>query len=162
MKGVTSQGSADFHYYNWVDIYNTLGLGENIPIANGSGSDSLQALDPRTGEWVIMRVPYPMGFYSRGLDGRIDDSDVGWKGRGVWANYGTNFNWHTEGGKGSTSKMVKIHFPKPIDQMNPNELEKMMKTIVPIQTKVDQMSLYYSFYLTLNHMYSVLHIQILN
>ena len=113
MKGTDVR--ADFHYYNWVDIYNTLGLGENIPIANGSGSDSLQALDPRTGEWVIMRVPYPMGFYSRGLDGRIDDSDVGWKGRGVWANYGTNFNWHTEGGKGSTSKMVKFQVrPDPL------------------------------------------------
>ena len=113
MKGTDVR--SDFHYYNWVDIYNTLGLGENIPIANGSGSDSLQALDPRTGEWVIMRVPYPMGFYSRGLDGRIDDSDAGWKGRGVWANYGTNFNWHTEGGKGSTSKMVKFQVrPDPL------------------------------------------------
>ena len=33
MKGVTAAGSADFHYYNWVDQFNTLGLGENVPIA---------------------------------------------------------------------------------------------------------------------------------
>jgi len=106
---------ADFHYYNWVDNFNTLGLGENIPIATGSGSDSLQVLNPETGDWVVMRVPYPMGFYSRGLDGRIDDPDAGWKGRGVWANYGTNFNWHTEGGKGTTSKMVKFQIrPDPL------------------------------------------------
>ena len=108
---------ADFHYYNWMDNYNTLGLGENIPIATGSGSDSLQVLNPETSEWVIMRVPYPMGFYSRGLDGRIDDPNAGWKGRGVWANYGTNFNWHTEGGKGTTSKMVKFQIrPDPLAQ----------------------------------------------
>ena len=118
VPGPNMQGTdvkADFHYYNWVDNYNVLGLGENIPIATGSGSDSLQVLDPETGEWVVMRVPYPMGFYSRGLDGRIDDPDAGWKGRAVWANYGTNFNWHTEGGKGTTSKMVKF-------QVRPNPL----------------------------------------
>ena len=115
MKGTDRK--ADFHYYNWVDTFNTLGLGENVPIANGSGSDSLIALVPATEEIVHMRVPYPLGFYSRGLDGRIDDPDAGWKGRGVWANYGTNFNWHTEGGKGTTSKMVKF-------QMRPNPLAK--------------------------------------
>ena len=108
MKGVETPGSADFHYYSWVDQYNTLGLGENIPIANGSGSDSLLALDPETGEWTTLRVPYPMAFYSRGLDGRIDDPTTGWKGRGLWANYGSNYVWHTEGGKGTKSKMV--HF----------------------------------------------------
>ena len=113
MKGTDVR--ADFHYYNWVDIYNTLGWGNNVPLANGSGSDSLVALNPETREWLTMRVPYPLGFYSRGLDGRIDDPDAGWKGRGLWANYGTNFNWHTEGGKGTTSKMVKFQVrPDPL------------------------------------------------
>ncbi|MDD9888918.1 MAG: carboxypeptidase-like regulatory domain-containing protein [Gammaproteobacteria bacterium] len=113
LKGTTVK--ADFHYYNWIDNYNALGLGENVPIATGSGSDSLKVLDPETGEWVVMRVPYPLGFYSRGLDGRIDDINGGWKGRAVWANYGTNFNWHTEGGKGTTSKMVKFQIrPDPL------------------------------------------------
>ena len=115
MKGVTDPGSADFHYYNWVDQFNTLGLGENLPIANGSGSDSLLVLDPDTGEWVTLRVPYPLGFFSRGLDGRIDDPNAGWKGRGLWANYGTNFMWHIEGGKGTTSKMVHFQLrPDPL------------------------------------------------
>ena len=115
LKGTTVK--ADFHYYNWVDNYNALGLGENAPIATGSGSDSLKVLDPETGDWVVMRVPYPLGFYSRGLDGRIDDINGGWKGRAVWANYGTNFNWHTEGGKGTTSKMVKFQVrPDPLAQ----------------------------------------------
>ena len=108
LKGVTDPGSADFHYYNWVDQFNTLGLGENVPIATGSTSDALLALLPETGQWVVLRLPYPMAFYSRGLDGRIDDPDAGWKGRGLWATYGSNFIWHTEGGKGTKSKIV--HF----------------------------------------------------
>jgi hypothetical protein len=114
MKGVTINATADFHYYNWVDQFNTLGLGENVPIANGTGSDSLIAVVPRTGEMITMRVPYPLGFYSRGLDGRIDDPKTGWKGRGVWASY-DSFNWHNEGGKGTTGAIVKF-------QMRPNPL----------------------------------------
>ena len=115
MKGVTDPGSADYHYYNWVDQFDTLGLGANVPIAPGSGSDSLLALLPETGEWVVLRVPYPLGFFARGLDGRIDDPDAGWKGRGLWANYGSNLNWHIEGGKGRRSSI--IHF-----QLRPDPL----------------------------------------
>ena len=115
MDGVELSGSADFHYYNWVDQFNTLGMGENIPIAAGSGSDSLLALDPETKEWVVLRVPYPLGFYSRGLDGRIDDPNGGWKGRGLWANFGSNLNWHVEGGKGTRSSVVHFQLrPHPL------------------------------------------------
>ncbi len=106
---------ADFQYYNWVDQFNTLGLGDNIPIATGSGSDSMLALVPQTGQWVTLRVPYPLGFFSRGVDGRIDDATAGWKGRGLWANYGTNYPWHTEGGKGTKSKLVHFQLrPDPL------------------------------------------------
>jgi hypothetical protein len=108
MPGPTFKGTnvrTDFHYYNWVDQFNTLGLGENVPVANGTGSDSLLALLPQTGEWVIMRVPYPLGFYTRGLDGRIDDPKAGWKGRGVWASYDSS-NWHNEGGKDEYDQTV--------------------------------------------------------
>ena len=117
MRGVTDPGSADYHYYNWVDQFGTLGLGPNVPIAPGSGSDSLLALLPDTGEWVVLRVPYPLGFFARGLDGRIDDPDAGWKGRGLWANYGSNLNWHIEGGQGRRSAI--IHF-----QLRPDPLAK--------------------------------------
>ena len=55
-----------------------------------------------------MRVPCPLGFFSRGLDGRIDDPDAGWKGRAVWADFATNIRWHLEGGPGTTSKIVKF------------------------------------------------------
>ncbi|MFL2434558.1 MAG: carboxypeptidase regulatory-like domain-containing protein, partial [Vicinamibacterales bacterium] len=115
MKGLRNNGSADFHYYNWVDQFDTLGLGENIPIATGSTSDSLLAFLPDSEEFVVMRVPYPLGFYSRGMDGRIDDPSTGWKGRGVWADYGTNAVWHIEGGKGTKSNLVKFQIrPNPL------------------------------------------------
>ena len=107
--------AADYEYYNWVDQFNTSGLGANTPIATGSGSDSLLALAPATGQWVTLRVPYPLGFWSRGLDGRIDDPNAGWKGRGLWAIYGSNYIWHTEGGKGTKGKIVHFQIrPDPL------------------------------------------------
>lgn len=78
-------------------------------------SDALLVLLPETGEWVTMRVPYPLGFYSRGLDGRIDDPDAGWKGRGVWASFNTGSIFHLEGGKGVTSEIVRFQIrPDPL------------------------------------------------
>ena len=41
--------NADFHYYNWTDQFNTSGFGDNTPIANGSGSDSILILNKKTG-----------------------------------------------------------------------------------------------------------------
>ena len=106
---------ADFHYYNWVDQFNISGLGANTPFATGSNSDALLALNPQTREWTTLRVPYPLGFYSRGMDGRIDDPNGGWKGRALYANYGTHFVWHIEGGKGTKGKIVKFQIrPDPL------------------------------------------------
>ncbi len=113
-KGITVSGSADMLYYNWVDQFDALGLGPNVPIATGTGSDSLLVLPP-DGEFVVMRVPYPMGFSTRGVDGRIDDPNAGWKGRGLWANYAIHAPWHIEGGRGATSKAVKFQLrPDPL------------------------------------------------
>ena len=39
----------------------------------------------KDGKWVVLRVPYPLGFYTKWMDGRIDDPAAGWKGRGLWA-----------------------------------------------------------------------------
>ena len=115
MKGVAGTANADYHYYHWVDQFDTLGLGANVPITTGTTSDALLVLLPETGEWVTMRVPYPLGFYSRGLDGRIDDPDAGWKGRGVWASFNTGSTFHLEGGKGMTSEIVRFQIrPDPL------------------------------------------------
>ena len=108
-------GSADTNYYNWVDQFNTFGLGNNIPIATANGTDALEALDPKTGKFTVMRVPYPMGFFAKSMDGRIDDPNAGWKGKGLWSTYATRTPWHLEGGKGTTSKAVKFQLrPDPL------------------------------------------------
>ncbi|TMJ94695.1 MAG: carboxypeptidase regulatory-like domain-containing protein, partial [Alphaproteobacteria bacterium] len=87
LKGVTDPGSAEASYYDWVDQFDMLGLGKNVPIATGNGNDALLALLPDSGKFVVLRVPYPMGFYAKGMDGRIDDPNAGWKGKGIWAAY---------------------------------------------------------------------------
>ena len=110
-----TSANADYHYYNWVDQFNALGLGENVPIATGTTSDALLALLPDTEEWVVLRVPYPLGFYSRGLDGRIDDPNTGWKGRGIWSSFNTGSTQHLEGGKGTASELVRFQIrPDPL------------------------------------------------
>jgi hypothetical protein len=110
---VKDSGSADSHYYDWVDQFDTLGLGKNIPIVTGNSSDSLIALVD--GKFVVLRVPYPLGFFAKGMDGRIDDPKTGWKGKGIWTTWGTRTPFHSETGKGTTSKVV--HF-----QIRPNPL----------------------------------------
>ncbi|HEY2646660.1 MAG TPA: carboxypeptidase-like regulatory domain-containing protein [Candidatus Acidoferrales bacterium] len=114
-KGTDGYGSADTNYYNWVDQFDTFGMGKNIPIATANGTDALEALDPKTGKFLVMRVPYPMGFFAKSMDGRIDDPKAGWKGRGLWSTYATRTPWHLEGGKGTTSKAVKFQLrPDPL------------------------------------------------
>lgn len=107
--------SADMIYLTWVDLHDAFGLGKNVPYAPGTNSDSMFAYLPGSGEMLQMRVPYPTGFYARGLDGRIDDPKAGWKGRGLWSNFGTVTVFHHEDGEGDTSKVV--HF-----QMRPDPL----------------------------------------
>jgi hypothetical protein len=112
-QNVKESGSADSHYYDWVDQFDTLGLGKNTPIATGNSSDSLLALV--NGKFVVLRVPYPLGFFAKGMDGRIDDPKAGWKGKGVWTTWGTRTPFHSETGKGTMPKVV--HF-----QMRPNPI----------------------------------------
>ena len=112
-RDAKGSGSADSHYYDWVDQFDTLGLGANTPIITGNSSDSLAALV--NGKFVVLRVAYPLGFYAKGMDGRIDDPKAGWKGKGLWATWGTRTPFHSETGKGTTSKV--LHF-----QLRPNPL----------------------------------------
>ena len=114
-KNVTDPGSAEGSYYTWVDQFDALGLGKNTPINTGNASEGLLAL--KDGKWVILRVPYPNGFYTKWMDGRIDDANAGWKGRGLWATVSTRAPFHMETGKGTTSKV--IHF-----QLRPNPLAR--------------------------------------
>ena len=112
-KGVTDPGSVEASYYTWVDQFDASGLGRNTPINTGNASEGLLAL--KDGNWVVMRVPYPMGFYTKWMDGRIDDPNAGWKGRGLWTTVSTRAPFHMEGGKGTTSKVMKFQLrPDPL------------------------------------------------
>jgi len=108
---------ADFHYFNWTDSHNIMQMGQDTPFLTGSNSDSLIALNPQTKKWTYFTIPYPLGFYARGMDGRIDDANAGWKGRALYSNYGTHFVWQIEGGKGTKGKIVKF-------QLRPNPLAR--------------------------------------
>ncbi len=88
-------GAEENPYYVWVDQHNILGLGANVPFETGNQSDSLHALVG--GQIIELRVPYPMGFFTKGLEGRIDDPKAGWKGRGLWATSGNRTPFHIEG-----------------------------------------------------------------
>jgi streptogramin lyase len=87
---------SDFHYYLFVDQWGTLGLGKDVVIVNGTGSDALLAFDPRAEKWTVIRIPYPLVTYTRGLDGRIDDPNTGWKGRALWFTNGLDPLLHSE------------------------------------------------------------------
>ena len=105
--------SAEASYYTWVDQHNTFGLGENIPMSTANLKDGFVAL--KDGKMVLLRIPYPMGFYAKGFDGRIDDPNAGWKGRGLWSTSGDRTPWLMEGGKGSKPRAVHIQLrPDPL------------------------------------------------
>jgi len=112
-KGAVENGSADSAYYNFVDRFDMLGVGKDVPLATGNLSEGLLALVD--GKFMTLRVPYPMGYYAKGLDGRIDDPKAGWKGRGIYTPISTRAPFHMEGGKGTTSKLVKFQMrPDPL------------------------------------------------
>ncbi len=115
LKGAEDLGSAEASYYSWVDQFDTFGLGKNTPIATGNEWGGLLAM--QDGKWVVLTVPYPLGFYAKGLDGRIDDPRGGWKGKGLWTTYATRTPFHTDTGKGTTSKVVHL-------QLRPNPLAR--------------------------------------
>ncbi len=105
--------SAEASYYTWVDQHNAVGLGKDVPISTGNENDGFDALV--NGKMIVLRIPYPMGFYAKGLDARIDNPKAGWKGRGLWSAEGDRTPWLKEGGKGDRPIVVHI-------QVRPNPL----------------------------------------
>ena len=105
--------SAEASYYSWVDQHNAVGLGNDVPISTANENDGFAALVD--GKMVTLRVPYPLGFYAKGLDARIDDPQAGWKGRGLWSSEGDRTPWLKEGGKGMPPLAVHIQVrPDPL------------------------------------------------
>jgi hypothetical protein len=113
-KGI-GENSAESSYYSWVDQHNTFGLGDDVPMSTANLHHGLVAL--KDGKMILLTVPYPLGFYAKGFDGRIDDPKAGWKGRGLWSSSGDRAPWLMERGKGS--KPLAVHF-----QLRPDPLAK--------------------------------------
>jgi hypothetical protein len=112
-KDVQDDGSVEASYYTWVDHFNILGLGENVPIASGNMSDAYHALVD--GKWVTIRVPYRMGFFAKWAEGRIDDPNAGWKGRALWATSSDRTVFHFEGGTKNRPQVIKFQLrPDPL------------------------------------------------
>jgi len=90
-----------------------VGLGKDVPIATGNMNDALLALVD--GKFVVLRVPYPIGYFTKWMDGRIDDFNAGWKGKSLWSTYSTRTMFHLEGGKENRPKVVRFQLrPDPL------------------------------------------------
>ena len=106
--------SAESSYYAWVDQHDTFGLGKDVPISTANLQDGFVALD-RTARWCCCACPIRSASMPRGFDGRIDDPNAGWKGRGLWASSGDRTPWLIEGGKGMKPMAVHIQLrPDPL------------------------------------------------
>ena len=90
-------------------MFQKLGLGANVPLAMTNGGEAVTALV--NGKFVVIRIPYPMGFFSKNVDGRIDNPNAGWKRKGLWTTLGTRTVFHNEGGTSSRPKVYKIQVP---------------------------------------------------
>jgi len=112
-RDVADPGSVESSYYTWVDQFDTFGLGRNVPIATGNMMSSLAALVD--GKFVNLVVPYPMGYFTKWVEGRIDDPGGGWKGRSLWTTYSTRSMFHLEGGIQNRPKVVRFQLrPDPL------------------------------------------------
>jgi hypothetical protein len=111
------QMSVESSHYTWVDQHDTLGLGTNVPIATGNLCDGVHALVG--GKFVTLRIPYPLGFYAKGLEGRIDDERAGWKGRGIWITSGDRTPWHKEGAKAANHSSCTFRCAPPRSLIDP-------------------------------------------
>jgi hypothetical protein len=107
--------TSDFVYSEWDDMHDVVGLGKETHFFPAVNSDSVVALPKGSSKFVTFRIPYPMGFYTRGMDFRIDDPAAGWKGKEMHATYSGGVPWHQEGGEGENSKEVSFQLrPDPL------------------------------------------------
>jgi hypothetical protein len=111
-----TEATSDFAYSEWPDYFDVMGLGKDAHFFPAINSDSVLAMkDSEPGKFLTFRVPYPMGFYTRGMDFRINSDKDGWKGREMTSTYSSSTLWHQEGGEGENSKLVTF-------QLRPNPL----------------------------------------
>jgi hypothetical protein len=71
--------SADSAYYDFVDRFDMLGVGKDIPLRPATCRKALLALVER--QDLTFRVPYPMGFFAKGWTAASTIRTAGWKAR---------------------------------------------------------------------------------
>ena len=95
-KGVTDPGSANHAYYSG-----------STATTRSASAPTCRSPRPtaasRCSRWStasssMSACPIRMGFFTKNVDGRIDDPNGGWKGRGLWTTSGTRTVFHNEGG----------------------------------------------------------------
>lgn len=90
--------TSDMAYSHWGDYSNVMGLGKDahfFPLVN---SNEIVALPEGSRDWVRFTVPYPLGFYTRGLDFRMESPNADWRGKGMYATVTSRALTHQEGG----------------------------------------------------------------
>ena len=108
-----SPATADMAYSHWGDYSNVMGLGKDshfFPLVN---SDAIVALPEGSKEFVRFTVPYPLGFYTRGLDFRMESAKADWKGRSMHAVHTSSVLHHQEGGMESPGQQQYIFKVRP-------------------------------------------------
>ena len=60
-------------------LHDVFGLVKDTVMVLDNQSDGMQAF--ANGKWVHIAVPYPMAFFAKGMEGRIDDPNGGWSAR---------------------------------------------------------------------------------
>ena len=94
-------------------VLHAFDLGPASPQVPSSLIPEAMALQPKTGKWTKLSIPYPMGFMTRSVNWRIDDPKAGWKGKILWAPYAGAAMGHQE--NGALSHVASF-------QMRPNPL----------------------------------------
>ena len=107
---------ANSYYSLDVDQFNWSGLGKNTVLLGTANADGVEALLPN-GQFIDLHIPYPMGFFTRNLQGRVDAPERGWKGKAAWTAGMSYAPWHQEGGRGTKPTVVRF-------EVRPNPLAK--------------------------------------
>ena len=93
-----------------------LGIGKDVPLATGNGSEGLLALVD--GKFLTFRVPYPMGFYAQGHRRPHRRSEGRLEGQG-------HLDDRTRRARRSTSKAARGRRSKLVKfQVRPDPLSK--------------------------------------
>lgn len=105
---------ANTYYSLDVDQFDWSGLGKNTVLLGPANSDGVEALLPN-GQFIDLHIPYPMGFFTRNIQGRFDDAKRGWKGKAAWTAGMSYAPWHQEGGRGTKPTVVRFEVrPDPL------------------------------------------------